>query len=387
MYPLLQREQTTFQFFWENRTVAKEFQAGVSLHSHTMYSEECLEVLPKHVGKIPLLGATLESNSVDYSKAFWTPPLSPRQAHRLEEKQIQRQFQRPGLVSLTDHDSIHAGSLLCVIDQFGEAPISVEWTVPFGPTFFHLGIHNLPCADAPAIMDKLGRFTADPSPSELRVILAWLCELPNVLLVLNHPLWDEKQIGQAGHLAELMSLLALAGEFLHALELNGLRSWAENRAVIALGNQKGLPLVSGGDRHGCEPNAIVNLTSAATFAGFVHELRYDRSSHVVFMPQYRESLSWRTAQVVIDILRDYPSSFEGRRLWTERVFYRHPEGAQSMASIWANGSPPRMFGIVSKAVGVVQFRFVRSLMRYALSSRDPEWHRQDLRAFGTTSLA
>src|SRR5436305_277900 len=111
------REKTTFQFFRHDRAIHEEFRAGVSLHSHTMYSEESLDMLPRYTGKVPLVRRALEKE-IDYASAFWTPPLSPRQAHRLEEKQIQRQFQLPGLVSLTDHDNIQAGMMLRFLDRF-----------------------------------------------------------------------------------------------------------------------------------------------------------------------------------------------------------------------------------------------------------------------------
>jgi len=35
-------------------------------------------------------------------------------------------------------------------------------------------------------------------------------------------------------------------------------------------------LVSGGDRHGVEPNANINLTNATSFTEFVHEIRRKR---------------------------------------------------------------------------------------------------------------
>lgn len=72
--------------------------------------------------------------------------------------------------------------------------------------------------------------------------------------------------------------------------------------------------VSGGDRHGCEPNAILNLSQASSFSEFVDELRRHRQSQIVFMPQYQESLNWRTMQAVIDVLREYPSTFAERRV-------------------------------------------------------------------------
>ena len=52
----------------------------------------------------------------------------------------------PGLVSITDHDDIQAPMLLRSVPSSRHIPVSVEWTVPFGTTAFHLGIHNLPSA-------------------------------------------------------------------------------------------------------------------------------------------------------------------------------------------------------------------------------------------------
>jgi hypothetical protein len=300
-------EKTTFQFLWEGRTMCRDFRSGVSLHSHTMYSEESLDVFLRHIGSIPHLSRGL-SNYIDYERAFWTPPLPPRRSYRLEEKQINRELNLPALVSLTDHDSIEAGRLLRIMEMSRHAPISVEWTVPFGRTFFHIGVHNLPACGSSRIFQQLKDLTASPETHSLRETLSALDAYPDVLLVLNHPLWDEKGIGVNRHAQELYRLLAFAKPYLHALELNGLRGWTENRNVIRIASEAGLPAVSGGDRHGCEPNAIVNLSEASTFSEFSEDIRKYRRSHVVFMPQYRQPLNWRMMQTVIDILRDYPAA-------------------------------------------------------------------------------
>lgn len=361
------RERTRYQFLWKEPCISRRFRSGVSLHSHTLYSEESLDILPRHVGKIPILGKTLDA-SVDYTQAFWTPPLSPRQAYRLEEKQINRRVELPALVSLSDHDNLRAGIMLRVLPRFEKAPISVEWTVPFGPTFFHLGVHNLPEAEALATLSMLHAFTAQPALETLRDCLHKLHSYREVLLVLNHPLWDEKQIGAAEHERALYSLLSFARDYLHALEVNGLRSFSENRRVMELGATIGKPVVSGGDRHGCEPNAILNLTESSTFEEFADELRSSGRSHVAFMPQYRESVNWRTMQTVVDILRDYPGNLEGRPNWTQRVFYRQPAGqAVPISSIWPNGDGPRIFKAVTYAVRVAQWRGIRSAMKTVLS--------------------
>ena len=96
------------------------------------------------------------------------------------------------------------------------------------------------------------------------------------------------------------------GEHVHALELNGLRPWRENRRVMWLAEYSGHVLVSGGDRHGLEPNANINLTNTQTFAEFVAELREDGISDILFMPQYREPLRLRMIETMCDIVRDYP---------------------------------------------------------------------------------
>src|SRR3954466_932494 len=227
MDPSFKRQRTTYQLLWKEPRVSRRFRSGVSLHSHTLYSEESLDLLPRHLGKVPFLGRTLDC-AVEYNQAFWTPPLSPRQAYRLEEKQITRQFGLPGLVSLSDHDDLRAGSMLRVLPRFEKAPLSVEWTVPFGPTFFHIGVHNLPKSEAASVLKMLHAFTSQPSRDALKDRLSQLHAFREVLLVLNHPLWDEKQIGLAEHERTLFSMLSLGGDQVHALEVNGLRCFSEN---------------------------------------------------------------------------------------------------------------------------------------------------------------
>ncbi len=371
---------TKLQFFWRDGSVAKDFRTGVSLHSHTMYSEESLDMVPRYTGKVPCLGAAIcrqqaeygrrTGCKLDFSDAFWTPPFAPRQAFRIEEKQIQRRLQLPALISLTDHDDIRAGMLLRVMERFRSAPVSTEWTLPFGPTFFHLGIHNLPAGEASGIMERLRAFTADPREEELSALLGMLDAYPDVLLVLNHPLWDEKGIGIANHGQVLGSLLERHGRYFHALELNGLRSWQENKDVIRLGQQTGLPLVGGGDRHGREANAILNLSCADNLADFIHETRRRRRTHVVFMPTYAEPLKVRILQTMVDVVREYPENLEGRRRWADRVFYRDASACAPVpvSAVWKDGGPKVVKQFVA-AMRLLESRTARSLLRIALEDR------------------
>lgn len=367
--------------------VPDHFKAGVSLHSHTMFSEESLDLVHRYTAKLPYLENAIrrmqtEHNTgrrqpLNFNKAFWTPPLSPRQAFRVEEKQIQRRFNLPGLISLTDHDDARAAALLRIIHRFRNAPVSTEWTVPFESTFFHLGVHNLPPERANELQIELAHFTSDPAPEVLAGSLRKLNAFPEVLVVLNHPLWDEKGVGIAPHRQSLRGLIMQHGKYIHALELNGLRSWPENAAVIALARQADLPVISGGDRHGREPNAVLNLSRASDFAGFVEEVRYRRKSHVVFMPQYREPLKFRVLQTMVDVVRNYPENVQGRRLWSDRMFYRDPltGSAVPLTVIWRNGAP-RLVQHFVRAMQFLEWRGFRSALRLALDDRSARWSDQ-----------
>lgn len=230
--------------------------------------------------------------------------------------------------------------LLRVIRQFRHVPISVEWSIPFGPTFFHLGVHNFNPQTAEATVAELNSYTAAPSPKRLVELLHVLNQDQAVLVVVNHPLWDEKGIGLREHQATLLQLLTTAGALLHALEANGLRSLEENNRVLQLGAERNLPVVAGGDRHGLEPNAILNLSHGTTLAEFVSEVRYDRWSHMVYMPQFRQSRFLRILHMVTDVVRDYSDNFEGRRTFADRIFYRTTEGAApvSFSSVYGEHS-------------------------------------------------
>jgi hypothetical protein len=375
--------KTTVQFLSRKASV-ESFTSAVSLHSHTMHSEESLEVIPHYAARVPYLSKAIRRSQLEhlqkhgrpfhFGTAFWTPPLAPRQAYRLEEKQINRKLQLPALISLTDHDDIRAGALLRVMDRFRSAPISLEWTIPFGPTFFHLGIHNLPEANASSIFERLRSFSGHPVHYRLPELLEMLYQYGDVLVVLNHPLWDEKRIGVDAHRETLQQLLEKCSCWIHALELNGLRSRDENRQVLAFARKWDIPAISGGERHGREPNAILNLSYGSTFEAFVHEIRRERVSRVLFMPQYREPLKLRVLQTILDIVRDYPENAPGRRSWTDRIFYRNPETGEVLAysDIWKHNGPryPRH---VVRAVKFLEWRGVRSALRLALSDEGSVW--------------
>jgi hypothetical protein len=298
-----------------------------------MHSKERLDFIPRMAASIPALQGEINRLSrrfesfhghpIDFNRGWWTPPLDPLSAVRLESSQITSLGLAP-LVSLTDHDNLDAS-------RYESNIASVELTVKLPASFIHLGIHNLPHARAHEVLAYGDR------PAEL---MTWLRQFPNALLVFNHPLWDEAGIGAPTHRAMVESFISEFHHDIHALELNGLRPWKENKAVVDLATRLQLPLISGGDRHGTEPNANINLTNAASFDEFVEEVRHQRRSHILFLPQYKTPYALRIANNLMEILRDMPGHSLGWSRWSDRVFYEVVPGqARSLSEYWTNGEP------------------------------------------------
>jgi|SRR5579871_3331729 len=336
----MRNAETRVQKFDRSLPLSPRFRTGVSLHSHTMHSREYLGSLPRYLTDIPIASYIIEREVgrvhllthrvFDFRRMYWTPPLSPREAFELEQKQIEATFGLSALVSLSDHDNIEAGLGLRMLSQFPHAdrtPISVEWTLPYEQRAFHFGVHNLPLARAKAWMDELARYTANPQQQRLREILHGLSSEPDTLLVFNHPFWDVEFAGAPQKHRDCIAIfLRKYGRMIHALELNGMRSRAENQLVLQLAESVNMPVVAGGDRHGCEPNAVLNLSAATSFAEFAEEIRVDRQSHVVLMPQYFEPLRHRILESAWHALCDAPGEF-GRRHWMSRIFIEGDDGS------------------------------------------------------------
>ena len=339
--------KTSLHFLWKDRRAPRRYPAAVSLHGHTLHSWENLRFLDSFKLPLPLIPAVLRvagwqhrratGRDMALARVLWTPPLAPHEAYRLEARQIAHLGLAP-VVSLTDHDDIESGLALRRTPAAPAAPVSFEWTVPFGPTFFHLGVHNLPPAHARAMARDLHGYTTQPEPARLAELLEMLAAHEDVLVVLNHPLWDEADIGARRHRQTLAALLSGHGRWMHAIELNGLRSWDENSEALELARAWQLPAISGGDRHGLEPNANLNLTRASSFAEFVAEIRRERLSEILFMPQYREPLGMRWFETVKDIVRCHPGAQRPR--WVDRFFYECEDGVtRPIADLWPNEGP------------------------------------------------
>jgi len=308
-----------------DRDEVAPYRSGVSLHGHTRHSQESLGFIGKYLEQHHLSRGWIAGKkedcrritgvTLDFDRAYWTPPLCERLAHEVEARQIEELGLRP-MVSLTDHNSIDACTLLREDQSFRNTPVSTEWTVPFGSAVFHIGVHNLPPAQAQSWMAAMHAATASADEDQILTLFEEFSRIPEVLLVFNHPLWNFVGIAAERFHFELTRFLASANRHLHGFELNGMRDHRENRGVIQLAAEWDQLLISGGDRHGREPNAWLNLTNAADFAEFVDEVRNGRESTVVIMPQYSVPLGWRFFRNFTHVVAEYPGHPEGRRrMW------------------------------------------------------------------------
>lgn len=349
------------------------FRSGVSLHGHTRHSQESLGFIGKFLQSHGALKKWIDGQktycrrtsgiNLDFDRAYWTPPLCERAAHELEARQISQLGLRP-FVSLTDHNSIDACTLLRRSPEFADVPISTEWTVPWGRAVFHIGVHNLPAAHAESYMAAMHQATAAANEQQIFRLFAEFCGMPEVLLVFNHPLWNFDKIPDEVFRYELRRFLSGANHYMHAFELNGMRSHKENRAVLALTREWNQVLISGGDRHSTEPNASLNLTNAADFGEFVDEIRRGRQSTVLIMPQYGQPFGWRMYQNFTHVIADYPNHPADRRSWDQRTF--HPDRAGNavvpMAQLWRVGPPEFLKRIFALALAAAHLPF-GSLLR------------------------
>lgn len=350
-------ERTNIRLAWRENRIRDTYRTGISLHGHTLHSREGLQFIPAICGRVPMLDLVLAlgaaryrqvyGRELEFSRAWWTPPLSTAQAVAVESGQIATQLGMEAIISLTDHDNIDGAAHLGLTGEEHLHPVSVEWTVPLGPSFVHLGVHNLG-ADACSKVSEMNTYTDSPASRNLSALLDWLAESPQTLIVLNHPLWDERGAGEDVHRAMIEGFLKANRAWIHAIELNGLRSWKENLEAVELGQANRLPVVSGGDRHGREPNAVLNVSNALDFAEFASEVRRDCWSDIVVMPQYRKSMRTRIIESLCEILDEDPDHPLGHNNWSDRVFYLCEDSVvRSLSQIWGRRQPAVVRGFIA----------------------------------------
>jgi hypothetical protein len=364
---------------WKEPSVTREYRAAVSLHGHTNHSQEGLQFIGDYADKNPVLRFAMGTQkkdawaksaiTVDFKRAYWTPPLPALAAFQVERDQIEQGLGLASMVSLTDHDNIEAPMLLRVVTEARSIPISVEWTVPYQHTILHVGVHNLPSARAETIMARFAEYTSNPAEEHLTDLFKMLHADPDILVVLNHPMWDLAEIGKQRHVHELCDFVAKIGMYVHAFELGGFRSWEENQAVLEFAEEWDQIVIGGGDRHGAEPSAVLNLTNAPTFPEFVHEVRQRRRCQVLFMPQYAEPIPLRMLQSVIDAIRDYPDYPHGARRWDDRVFHPDRNGAiRPLRTLW--DAPPFFIPMFFATVRLLEIEPIRRAMQAALAKTE-----------------
>ncbi len=346
-------QNTRLHILETEKDLSKEVKTGVSLHCHTQFSKEMLDFIPYYADKLPIINyfwrrerdnyLEREGRSINFDTAYWSPPMSEKDVYSIETEQIQN-LGLNSMVSISDHDNIEANLRICEHTPNEVAPISLEWTVPFEYGFFHLGVHNLPKDRALDISKELLDYTFSeekPTNDRLHELFAMLNEMPEVLVIFNHPLWDIEMVGKERHEILLDHFLKEHGKWIHALEINGFRTWSENKATIELAESLNMPLCSGGDRHGCKPNTVINLTNAQTFAEFVDEVRNDKRTEVVLMPEYSAPLHSRQLQSFSEILKNYEHFPPERQRWFDRIFFDGDgKGLRPLSAYgWKKGGP------------------------------------------------
>lgn len=354
---------------------------GVSLHCHSLHSKELLDFVPYYAERIPVLRQfwhremrkrELEYGKVpDFPSGYWEPPLRAGDVFASEIESM-KSLGLAGMVSITDHDTISANLELNASSI--DAPISMEWTVPFEEAFFHVGVHNLPAEKAAAITVDLLNYSNDRTDSDdvrLTDLFEFLNRIPEILIVLNHPIWDIEMIGQVKHERLLKLFVERHKGSIHAVEINGFRSWGENQRVIDLGAELELPVISGGDRHCCQSNTMINLTNASTFAEFVSEVRIDKKSSVAITPEYHIPLPSRQLASMAQILSDYAHFSAGRRLWSDRIMLDSQDGMgiRSLTDQW-EGKRPLWSYIAIGSLKVLSHPAMRILIALTVGDTD-----------------
>ena len=382
----MRRAQTRVQKLMTAHKLTSEFRTAVSLHSHTNHSKEKLDFLPRYIEfhRIPVVSPLIHSElkryaerngkSLDFQRAYWTPPVNPRMVFDSEAAQIKK-LGLVALVSITDHDTV-AGplSLQRQLSQF-HVPVSVEWSVPFSGNIFHMGVHNLPADRAVSLMDEFARCTNTPSEEAIRDLFELVDAYSDSLIVLNHPCCNFVRVEAKKHWATLRQFVANYRPWIHALEVNGMRPWNENEQVLRMAEESDFPVVAGGDRHGCRPNAVLNLSTTETWAEFVTEVRIERRSDILILPEYDEPVRLRELATAADVLRRYPRHPYGQRRFTDRIFGEmegyswHP-----LSFYWdgGDGQPAWLPAIVS-AVVALGSDGVRPILRRLFSMRGPDF--------------
>src|SRR5262249_13949216 len=141
---------------------------------------------------------------LDFGEWYWRPPLTAGAVIASEMSHLEQRLDLPGLVSLTDHDTVEGPSTLRANGT--DVPLSFEWSVPFQASMFHLGVHGISAASIDETRRARKAYTAEPASTtqKLGELLDWLGECRETFIILNHPYWDLARVGQLRHDSALL---------------------------------------------------------------------------------------------------------------------------------------------------------------------------------------
>jgi hypothetical protein len=288
--------------------LSREFASVVSLHTHSCYSKENLAGLNwvVELGYMrPFKGLVQWSfglsgiPSLNYAELGYHPPFRPKDVFRMESENARRVGADRLLLAITDHDEVR-GSLELLqqeTDHAGRIALGEELSIRYDGHVFHLGLTGLP---EESLNDVEPSLRASALSGDLDAVFEQLGAL-DCLVVLNHPLIDWN-----GATMEVpaLALLRRYGWAITALELNGMRSRAENQRVLDLARHVGKPLVGGGDSHLLMPSGALCASRATTYSDFIAEVRSGWARPLVTR-EYFWPLRWKMTLRVLSFIAQY----------------------------------------------------------------------------------
>ena len=91
---------TRLHILHKEQDLSPKAKTGVSLHCHTQHSKEMLDFVPHYAEKLPVINyfwrrerdnyVKRKGKKLDFSTAFWLPPLSEKQVYDIEKEQINK---------------------------------------------------------------------------------------------------------------------------------------------------------------------------------------------------------------------------------------------------------------------------------------------------------
>ena len=295
----------------------REFGYAVSLHNHSCHSVEKLAALNQVVKLAfmrPLSGVLKRSfglggvSDLNYAEITFNPPYSPEDVYHMEAAAAANWGFDGVHLAITDHDEF-AGSLALLRrrpDLDGRIALSEELSLWFHGHLFHLGVNHMPESAVEETHSRIQAAARSGRYGELFETLA----ASGCLVVLNHPLVAWAPGAEKIPVTELLSRYGWA---IHALEVNGMRSREENDRVLELARHWRKPVVGGGDSHLLVASSVLSLSQAASFKGFVAEVKEGHAVPFV-SPDYFAPLKWKLFLRVLFFISRYRqiASYKGQ---------------------------------------------------------------------------